>query len=171
MSAFEGLNEEIKTLITALDKSDITNIQNYLSDKNLSEKYISVLKNECNKMAPSEALFYLLKQVFINRKVKGIKGLATVLNVSVKTAQNLKNSGIIDRAIIYENSRLYFDENEILRICLPKIAPWKSFKLRKDVDQELIKFWQKYTQHAHIKKHKDVDDLNNSSSLTPKHLN
>ena len=38
MNAFEGLNEEIKTLITALDKSDIINIQNYLSYKNLSEK-------------------------------------------------------------------------------------------------------------------------------------
>lgn len=151
MNAFEGLNDEIKELITTLDKSDISNIQNYLSDKNLSEKYILVLKNECNKMEASEALFYLLKQVSINRKVKGIKGLATVLNVSVKTAQNLKNSGIIDQAIIYEKSRLYFDENEILRICLPKIAPWKSFKLRNDVDQELIKFWEEYTTRTYEK--------------------
>lgn len=163
MNAFEGLNEEIRTLITALDKSDITNIQNYLSDKNLSGKYIAVLKNECNKMEPSEALFYLFEtaknQVFIIKKVKGIKGLASLLNVSVKTAQNLKNSGIIDQAVIYEKSRLYFDENEILRICLPKIAPWKSFKLKNDVDQELIKLWQKYIQPAHKKKHKDVDLL------------
>ncbi|WP_244939764.1 DUF3853 family protein [Kaistella daneshvariae] len=174
MNAFEGLNEEIKTLITALDKSDIINIQNYLSYKNLSEKYISVLKNECNKMAPSEALFYLFEtaknQVFIIKKVKGIKGLASLLNVSVKTAQNLKSSGIIDQAIIYEKSKLYFDENEILKICLPKIAPWKSFKLKNDVDQELIKLWQEYTQPAHIKKHKDLDDHGNSSSLIPKHL-
>jgi len=155
MNAFEGLNDEIRELITALDKSDITNIQNYLSDKNISEKYISVLKNECNKMAPSEALFYLFEtaknQVFIIKKVKGIKGLASLLNVSVKTAQNLKNSGIIDQAIIYENSRLYFDVNEILRVCLPKIAPWKSFKLRNDVDQELIKFWEEYTTRTYEK--------------------
>ena len=155
MNAFEGLNEEIKTLITALDKSDIINIQNYLSDKDLSEKYISALKTECNKMEPSEALFYLFEtarnQVFIIKKVKGIKGLASLLNVSVKTAQNLKNSGIIDQAIIYEKSRLYFDENEILKICLPKIAPWKSFKLRNDVDQELIKFWEEYTSRTYEK--------------------
>lgn len=152
MSAFEGLNDEIRELITALDKSDISTIQNYLSDKNLSEKYIAVLKNVCNKMEPAEALFYLFEtaknQVYINKKVKGIKGLASLLNVSVKTAQNLKNSGIIDQAIIYENSRLYFDENEILKICLPKIAPWKSFKLRNDVDQELIELWQKHIQPA-----------------------
>ena len=148
MNAFEGLNEEIKTLITALDKSDINTIKNYLSYKNLSEKYISALKNECNKMAPSEGLFYLFEtannQVFIIKKVKGIKGLASLLNVSVKTAQNLKNSGIIDQAIIYEKSRLYFDKNEILRICLPKIAPWKSFKLRENVDEEFIKLWANF---------------------------
>ena len=156
MNAFEGLNEEIKTLITALDKSDIINIQNYLSYKNLSEKYISVLKNECNKMEPSEALFYLLRtaenQLFITKKVKGIKGLSTLLNVSLKTAQKLKNSGTIDQAIIYEKSKLYFDEMEILKICLPKIAPWKSFKFRKNVDPELIKFWEKYILPVNMKK-------------------
>lgn len=155
MNAFEGLNDEIRELITALDKSDINTIKNYLSYKNLSEKYISALKNECNKMAPSEGLFYLFEtaknQVFIIKKVKGIKGLASLLNVSVKTAQNLKNSGIIDQAIIYENSRLYFDKNEILKICLPKILPWKSFKLRNDVDQELIKFWEEYTTRTYTK--------------------
>lgn len=106
-------------------------------------------------MAPSEGLFYLFEtaknQVFIIKKVKGIKGLASLLNVSVKTAQNLKNSGIIDQAIIYENSRLYFDKNEILKICLPKILPWKSFKLRNDVDQELIKFWEEYTTRTYTK--------------------
>ena len=110
MNAFEGLNDEIRELITALDKSDITNIQNYLSDKNLSGKYISALKTECNNMVASEALFYLLgtaqNQLFITKKVKGIMGLATLLNVSVKTVQKLKNSGIIDQAIIYEKSKL-----------------------------------------------------------------
>ena len=148
MNAFEGLNDEIRELITALDKSDITNIQNYLSDKNLSGKYIAVLKNECNQMEPSEALFYLFEtarnQVFIIKKVKGIKGLASLLNVSVKTAQNLKNSGIIDQAIIYEKSILYFDENKILEICLPKKKPWKSFKLRENVDEEFIKLWANF---------------------------
>ena len=148
MNAFEGLNDEIRELITALDKSDITNIQNYLSDKNLSGKYISALKTECNNMVASEALFYLLgtaqNQLFITKKVKGIMGLATLLNVSVKTAQKLKNSGIIDQAIIYEKSKLYFDENKILEICLPKKKPWKSFKLRENVDEEFIKLWANF---------------------------
>lgn len=148
MNAFEGLNDEIRELITALDKSDITNIQNYLSDKNLSGKYISALKTECNNMVASEALFYLLgtaqNQLFITKKVKGIMGLATLLNVSVKTVQKLKNSGIIDQAIIYEKSKLYFDENKILEICLPKKKPWKSFKLRENVDEEFIKLWANF---------------------------
>ena len=102
MNAFEGLNDEIRELITTLDKSDISTIKNYLSDKDLSEKYISALKTECNNMVASEALFYLLgtaqNQLFITKKVKGIMGLATLLNVSVKTVQKLKNSGIIDQA-------------------------------------------------------------------------
>ena len=148
MNAFEGLNDEIRELITALDKSDITNIQNYLSDKNLSGKYISALKTECNNMVASEALFYLLgtaqNQLFITKKVKGIMGLATLLNVSVKTVQKLKNSGIIDQAMIYEKSKLYFDENKILEICLPKKKPWKSFKLRENVDEEFIKLWANF---------------------------
>ena len=143
MNAFEGLNDEIKELITTLDKPDISNIKNYLSNKNLSEKYISALKTECNNMAPSEALSYLLEtaenQLFIIKKVKGIMGLATLLKVSVKTAQKLKNSGTIDQAVIYEKSKLYFDENEILKIYFPKILAMKSFKLRKDVDEELVK--------------------------------
>ena len=148
MNPFEGLNDEIKELITSLDKSDISNIKNYLSDKDLSEKYISALKTECNKMAPTEALFYLLRtaenQLFITKKVKGIKGLSTLLNVSVKTAQQLKNSGSIDQAIIYEKSKLYFNEDEILEICLPKKKPWKSFKLRENVDEEFIKLWANF---------------------------
>ena len=156
MNAFEGLNEEIKTLITALDKSDINTIKNYLSYKNLSEKYISALKTGCNNISPAEALFYLLRtaenQLFITKKVKGIMGLATLLNVSVKTAQKLKNSGTIDQAIIYIKSKLYFDEEEILKICLPKIAPWKSFKFRKSVDPELIKLWEKYLLTVHMRK-------------------
>ena len=143
MNAFIGLNDEIRELITTLDKSDISTIKNYLSDKNLSEKYISALKTECNNMAPSEALSYLLEtaenQLFIIKKVKGIMGLATLLKVSVKTAQKLKNSGTIDQAVIYEKSKLYFDENEILKIYFPKILAMKSFKLRKDVDEELVK--------------------------------
>ena len=143
MKTFEGLNDKILELITTLEKSDISTIKNYLSDKNLSEKYISALKTECNKMAPTEALFYLLRtaenQLFITKKVKGIKGLSTLLNVSVKTAQKLKNSGTIDQAVIYEKSKLYFDENEILKIYFPKILAMKSFKLRKDVDEELVK--------------------------------
>ena len=143
MKTFEGLNDKILELITTLKKSDISTIKNYLSDKNLSEKYISALKTECNNMAPSEALFYLLEtaqnQLFIIKKVKGIMGLATLLKVSVKTAQKLKNSGTIDQAVIYEKSKLYFDENEILKIYFPKILAMKSFKLRKDVDEELVK--------------------------------
>ena len=148
MDAFEGLNNEIKQLLTKLDDEDLFFIQNYLKDKNLSLKYISYLKNECNNMQPQEALFYLFetakKQVFLTKKVKGIKGLATLLNVSVKTAQKLKNSGIIDETIIYEKSKLYFDESEILKICLPKIEPWKSFKLRENVDEEFIKLWANF---------------------------
>ena len=148
MNAFEGLNDEIKELITTLDKPDISNIKNYLSDKNLSEKYISVLKSECNNMEPSKALFYLFQtaksQIFITKKVKGIKGLAILLNVSVKTAQKLKNSGIIEEAIIYEKSKLYFHENKILEICLPKKKPWKSFKLRETVEEEFIKLWANF---------------------------
>ena len=148
MNAFEGLNDEIRELIYTLNKSDISTIKSYLSDKNLSEKFILVLKNECNNMAPAEALFYLLEtaenQLFITKKVKGIIGLATLLNVSVKTAQKLKNSGIIDQAIIYEKSKLYFDENKILEICLPKKKPWKSFKLRENVDEEFIKLWANF---------------------------
>ena len=148
MNAFEGLNDEIRELITTLDKSDISTIKNYLSDKDLSEKYISALKTECNNMVASEALFYLLgtaqNQLFITKKVKGIMGLATLLNVSVKTVQKLKNSGIIDQAIIYEKSKLYFDENKILEICLPKKKPWKSFKLRENVDEEFIKLWANF---------------------------
>ena len=120
MNAFEGFNNEIGELITTLDKSDISTIKIYLSDKSLSEKYISALKTECNNMVASEALFYLLgtaqNQLFITKKVKGIMGLATLLNVSVKTVQKLKNSGIIDQAIIYEKSKLYFDEKKILEI-------------------------------------------------------
>ena len=107
-------------------------------------------------MVASEALFYLLgtaqNQLFITKKVKGIMGLATLLNVSVKTAQKLKNSGTIDQAIIYIKSKLYFDEEEILKICLPKIAPWKSFKFRKSVDPELIKLWEKYLLTVHMRK-------------------
>ena len=156
MNAFEGLNDEIRELIYTLNKSDISTIKSYLSDKNLSEKFILVLKNECNNMAPAEALFYLLEtaenQLFITKKVKGIIGLATLLNVSVKTAQKLKNSGIIEEAIIYEKSKLYFNEDEILKICLPKIAPWKSFKFRKSVDSELIKLWEKYLLPVPMKK-------------------
>ena len=156
MDAFEGLNIEVKKLLSTLDDASFTNIQNYLKDENLSEKYISTLKTECNKMAPAEALFYLLEitenQLFIIKKVKGIIGLATLLNVSVKTAQKLKKSGIIEEAIIYEKSKLYFDEMEILKICLPKIAPWKSFKFRKNVDPELIKFWEKYILPVNMKK-------------------
>lgn len=156
MKAFDGLNSEIIELIRTLDDKEITNIQNYLSDKTLSKKYISVLKSECNKMAPLEAISYLFrttkKQVFIIKKVKGIKGLATLLNVSVKTAQKLKNSGIIDQAIIFEKHKLYFDEDEILKICLPKILCWKSFKFRKDVDQERINSWENYTLSANMKK-------------------
>ena len=143
MKTFEGLNDKILELITTLKKSDISTIKNYLSDKNLSEKYISALKTECNNMAPSEALSYLLEtaenQLFIIKKVKGIMGLATLLKVSVKTAQKLKNSGTIDQAVIYEKSKLYFDENVILKIYFPKILAMKSFKLRKDVDEELVK--------------------------------
>ena len=148
MIAFEGFNDEIGELITTLDKSDISTIKIYLSDKSLSEKYISALKTECNNMVASEALFYLLgtaqNQLFITKKVKGIMGLATLLNVSVKTAQKLKNSGSIDQAIIYEKSKLYFDENKILEICLPKKKPWKSFKLRESVDEEFIKLWANF---------------------------
>ena len=148
MNRFEGFNDEIGELITTLDKSDISTIKIYLSDKSLSEKYISALKTECNKMAPTEALFYLLRtaenQLFITKKVKGIKGLSTLLNVSVKTAQQLKNSGSIDQAIIYEKSKLYFNEDEILEICLPKKKPWKSFKLRENVDEEFIKLWANF---------------------------
>ena len=148
MKTFEGLNDKILELITTLEKSDISTIKNYLSDKDLSEKYISALKTECNKMAPTEALFYLLRtaenQLFITKKVKGIIGLATLLNVSVKTAQKLKNTGIIEEAIIYEKSKLYFDENKILEICLPKKKPWKSFKLRENVDEEFIKLWANF---------------------------
>ena len=148
MIAFEGFNDEIGELITTLDKSDISTIKIYLSDKNLSEKYISVLKSECNNMEPSKALFYLFQtaksQIFITKKVKGIKGLAILLNVSVKTAQKLKNSGSIEEAIIYEKSKLYFDENKILEICLPKKKPWKSFKLRENVDEEFIKLWANF---------------------------
>ena len=148
MNAFEGFNNEIGELITTLDKSDISTIKIYLSDKSLSEKYISALKTECNKMVPAEAFFYLLEtaenQLFIIKKVKGIMGLATLLNVSVKTAQKLKNSGSIDQAIIYEKSILYFDENKILEICLPKKKPWKSFKLRENVDEEFIKLWANF---------------------------
>ena len=148
MNAFEGFNDEIGELITTLDKSDISTIKIYLSDKSLSEKYISVLKSECNNMEPSKALFYLFQtaksQIFITKKVKGIKGLAILLNVSVKTAQKLKNSGIIEEAIIYEKSKLYFDENKILEICLPKKKPWKSFKLRETVDEEFIKLWANF---------------------------
>lgn len=146
MDTFEGLNNEIKQLSSKLDDEDFLIIQNYLNDKNLSFKYISFLKNECNNMQPQEALFYLLKtakkQVFLTKKVKGIKGLAILLNVSLKTAQKLKNSGIIDETIFYENSKLYFDESEILKICLPKIEPWKSFKLKENVDGELLKLWK-----------------------------
>ena len=148
MNGFEGFNDEIGELITTLDKSDICTIKNYLSDKNLSEKYISVLKSECNNMEPSNALFYLFQtaksQVFLTKKVKGIKGLAILLKVSVKTAQKLKNSGTIDQAIIYEKSKLYFDENKILEICLPKKKPWKSFKLSENVDEEFIKLWANF---------------------------
>ena len=148
MNAFKGLNDEIRELITTLDKSDISTIKIYLSDKSLSEKYISALKTECNNMVASEALFYLLgtaqNQLFITKKVKGIMGLATLLNVSVKTAQKLKNSGIIEEAIIYEKSKLYFHENKILEICLPKKKPWKSFKLRENVDEEFIKLWANF---------------------------
>lgn len=148
MDAFVGLNIEIKQLLSKFDDEHLFTIQNYLIDKNLSLKYISCLKNECNNMQPQEALIYLFQtaksQVFITKKVKGIKGLATLLNVSVKTAQKLKNSGIIDGAIVYEKSKLYFDEKEILKICLPKILCWKSFKLRKDVDKESIDFWENY---------------------------
>ena len=148
MNAFEGFNDEIGELITTLDKSDISTIKIYLSDKSLSEKYISALKTECNNMVASEALFYLLgtaqNQLFITKKVKGIMGLATLLNVSVKTAQKLKNSGTIDQAIIYEKSKLYFNEDEILEICLPKKKPWKSFKLRENVDEEFIKLWANF---------------------------
>ena len=156
MNAFDGLNDEIIKLIRTLDDKQITNVENYLSDKTLSKKYISVLKSECNKMAPLEAISYLFrttkKQVFITKKVKGIKGLATLLNVSVKTAQKLKNSGIIDKAIMYEKYKLYFDEEEVLKICLPKILYWKSFKLRKDFDQESIDLWEKFTLSANLKK-------------------
>ena len=156
MNPFEGLNDEIRELIYTLNKSDISTIKSYLSDKNLSEKFILVLKNECNKMTPAEALFYLLEtaenQLFIIKKVKGIMGLATLLKVSVKTAQKLKNSGTIDQAVIYEKSKLYFDVNKILEICLPKIAPWKSFKFRNNVDPELIKFWEKYRVPVYMKK-------------------
>ena len=148
MNAFKGLNDEIRELITTLDKSDISTIKNYLSDKDLSEKYISALKTGCNNISPAEALFYLLEtaqnQLFIIKKVKGIIGLATVLNVSVKTAQKLKNSGTIDQAIIYEKSKLYFDENEILKIYFPKILAMKSFKLRKDVDEALIRWYESH---------------------------
>ena len=148
MNAFEGFNNEIGELITTLDKSDISTIKIYLSDKSLSEKYISALKTECNNMVASEALFYVLgtaqNQLFITKKVKGIMGLATLLNVSVKTAQKLKNSGSIDQAIIYEKSKLYFNEDEILEICLPKKKPWKSFKLRENVDEEFIKLWANF---------------------------
>ena len=148
MKTFEGLNDKILELITTLKKSDISTIKNYLSDKNLSEKYISALKTECNNMAPSEALSYLLEtaenQLFIIKKVKGIMGLATLLKVSVKTAQKLKNSGTIDQAVIYEKSKLYFDENEILKIYFPKILAMKSFKLRKDVDEALIRWYESH---------------------------
>ncbi|MDP2453236.1 MULTISPECIES: DUF3853 family protein [unclassified Kaistella] len=150
MNAFEGFNDEIGELITTLDKSDISTIKIYLSDKSLSEKYISALKTECNNMVASEALFYLLgtaqNQLFITKKVKGIMGLATLLNVSVKTAQKLKNLGSIEEAIIYEKSKLYFDENKILEICLPKKKPWKSFKLRESVDEEFIKLWANFSK-------------------------
>ena len=99
-------------------------------------------------MPPSEAFFYLFEtvknEVFITKKVKGIKGLSTLLNVSLKTAQKLKNSGTIDQAIIYEKSKLYFDEMEILKICLPKILCWKSFKLRENEDEEFIKLWANF---------------------------
>jgi hypothetical protein len=147
MNAFDGLNDEIMQLIRTLDDKDITNIENYLTDKTLSKKYISFLKSECNNMKPSKALNYLFEtssnQVFIIKKVKGIKGLATLLNVSVKTAQKLKKSGIIDGAIVYEKSKLYFHEEEVLKICLPKILCWKSFKLRTDFDQKCIDLWEK----------------------------
>ena len=47
---------------------------------------------------------------------------------------------------------MQYDEMEILKICLPKIAPWKSFKFRKNVDPELIKFWEKYILPVNMKK-------------------
>ena len=156
MNAFDGLNNEIRQIFKKSDKTDIDKIENYLSNKNLSEKYLSVLKSECNNMVPIEAFLYLLEkainQDYIKKRVKGIIGLATLLNVSVKTAQKLKNSGIIDQAIIYEKYKLYFDEEEILKICLPKILYWKSFKLKKGIDQESIDLWEKYILSANMKK-------------------
>lgn len=150
MNALEGLNDEIQDLINSVHKTTINNIQNYLSNKDFPEKYISVLKSECNKMDPFVAFSYLSEtveknRVSSNKKVKGILGLAKLLRVSGKTAQNLKNTGNIDGAIIYVKSKLYFDENEILKIYVPKILAWKSFKLRKDVSEDLINWYEKFS--------------------------
>ena len=48
------------------------------------------------------------------KMVMGIKGLATLLNVSIPKAQNIKNSGVLDQAMYQIGRKLAFDTNRVL---------------------------------------------------------
>lgn len=49
-------------------------------------------------------------------KIKGISGLADFMHCSYRTAQRLKNSGRIDKAIIQSGRTIVIDQQKLVRI-------------------------------------------------------
>lgn len=151
MDGLRGFSDEVKDLIYSLELTKIIKIQKYFNDKSLSYQSNIFMKYNCNNMKPEKALNYLLekveKQENSTKKISGIKGLARLLKISIKTAQKLKSSGRIDAAIVpksdrsySEQSKLLFYEAEILQICFRKRTHFKSFKFREDISPENWKY-------------------------------
>ncbi len=57
------------------------------------------------------------------KMVMGIKGLASLLNVSIPKAQNIKNSGALDSALYQIGRKIAFDANKVLELL--KVIPDK----------------------------------------------
>lgn len=139
----DKFNKEITDYLSSTDEATRDIIRRFFNNKHLHVNYANKLKNKANTMGPSYAISFLVwtadEYFGNNNKIKGIDGLAQLLNVSKKTAQKLKNSGKIDHAIVppsdlefSKSKKLYFYEREILLMCVPKHLKMQSFKFRSE---------------------------------------
>ena len=63
---------------------------------------------------------YLAELSSPSRTIDGVKGLAEYLGCSVRTAQRIKSSGKIDRAVTQSDRTIMINEAELRKILRPK---------------------------------------------------